>query len=412
VTAVHFVIATPYFPTAYDPTSGSFIHRQAVALRRRGQRVDVIHILPRPLPLRRLGTRWRARLAGPAYAEPDGLGVHRTHYLATTQRAGLRPLQAAAVARAVMRVLDEHPALQQADVLYAQWLVPFGWGCLHAARRFGMRCMAIGRGIDLNVWADVPSLRRQLLALVGRADAILGNGEYVERELVRIAGGPLSRPVHVIYNPCDLEAFFAVDGDREPGRRVARRALDLHPTAPLILFLGQLDPRKGPDTLVDALARLGAPWRLVIAGNGPLRSELEAQAARAGVGDRVRFLGSVAHHITPALMAACDVLALPSRREGLPNAAVEALAAAMPVVATPVGGTAEIVRQSETGWLVPPGAPDALAEALRSVAERPHEARERGEAGRILVRERFDLSKNLARLEAITGALRVQQAAT
>jgi len=97
------------------------------------------------------------------------------------------------------------------------------------------------------------------------------------------------------------------------------------------------------------------------------------------------------------------VLALPSRREGLPNAVVEALAAAMPVVATPVGGTPEVVVGGVTGWLVPAGRPDALAAAIAEAGGDAREARRRGAAGRALVRRLFDVEQNVGRLEAIVG---------
>jgi glycosyltransferase involved in cell wall biosynthesis len=104
-------------------------------------------------------------------------------------------------------------------------------------------------------------------------------------------------------------------------------------------------------------------------------------------------------------MSACDVLALPSRRDGLANVLVEALAAEMPVVATPTGGAREVILPGRTGWLVAPERPDELAGAVAAAHRDPDAARARGRAGRALVGRLFDLERNLGRLEAIAGRL-------
>ena len=395
---MHFVVATPYFPTSADPTAGNFIERQAIALAARGHRVDVVHIQPRPWPLRGLAPRWRARLALPDRERRAALDVYRARYLSTTQRPALRRFQAGAVARAIHRVLRRHRSLAAADVLYAQWLVPFGYGAMLAARRAGMRCMVIARGADLNLWSATPAVRRQLLTVLAEADAVLGNGSYVPAEIVGLVGGAATRPVEVVYNPCDLEAFLRIDRADDGVRRAARRALGLPETGRLLLFVGALEKRKGFDTVVDALAELPAAWRLVVAGTGPLAGRLDGL-------ERVHALGAVPHDVVPRLMTACDVLALPSRREGLPNVVVEGLAAAMPVVATPVGGTPEVLVGGITGWLVSPGKPGALAVAVEEAGLDATAARRRGAAGRGLVRRLFDVDRNVQRLEAIVADL-------
>src|SRR5581483_10723489 len=129
-----------------------------------------------------------------------------------------------------------HPELGAVDALYAQWLVPFGWGCLRAARRAGIPCLAIARGADLNLWGRRRALRRQLLALVEQVDALLGNGEWVRPALARAAGGDPGRPVDVVYNPCDLSPFFALDRDDTALRAAVRARLGLPHDAPTVLF--------------------------------------------------------------------------------------------------------------------------------------------------------------------------------
>ena len=150
-----------------------------------------------------------------------------------------------------------------------------------------------------------------------------------------------------------------------PTRGAARARLDIAPDAFVIVGLGRLVPVKGFDMLIAALPAIAAAvpsTRVMLIGDGPERGALEAQAAALGVRARLTVLGA-----TPdvgACLAAADVLAAPSRNEGMGRALVEAMALGVPVVAAEVGGIPAVVADRETGRLVPPGDVGALAEAL------------------------------------------------
>ena len=153
---------------------------------------------------------------------------------------------------------------------------------------------------------------------------------------------------------------------------------------PLLLFVGRLVEIKDLPTLLKAMHRLRelAPQvRLAIAGSGPLRESLERRVQDERLGDRVRLLGE--RDDVPALIAAADVIVLPSRREGLSNVLLEAMAGSRPVVATRAGGTVELVEDGHDGLLFDVGDDAALADHLLQLA---HDAplRERlGHAGRL-----------------------------
>ena len=154
-----------------------------------------------------------------------------------------------------------------------------------------------------------------------------------------------------------------------PSREAARAGLGLAPEEIAILTVASLTPAKAQDALVDALARMGRPAagaRLFLAGDGPLRGPLEEQARRLGVDGRVVFLG--VRRDVPALLAAADLFALSSVREGLSLSVLEAMRAGRPVVATDTGGNREAVTHGVTGLVVPTGDPAALAEALGTLA--------------------------------------------
>jgi len=181
------------------------------------------------------------------------------------------------------------------------------------------------------------------------------------------------RPSHVIP--------LGIDLDRFEGARPA-----LEPDGPRVGNVARLAPQKDHRTLIEA-ARLVPEAEFVIVGDGELRGELERLAA----GARVRFMG--AREDVPELLASFDVFAFPSRFEGLCLAVIEAQAAGVPVVATPVGGIRETVVEGETGLLVPTGDPAALAAATRRLLEdRPAAEAMAAEAKR-RVRERFSLER-------------------
>jgi glycosyltransferase involved in cell wall biosynthesis len=152
---------------------------------------------------------------------------------------------------------------------------------------------------------------------------------------------------------------------RAPARGAARRALGLADDDFVVGGLGRLVPVKGFDLLVAALPALAASVpsaRVLLVGEGPERAALEAQAAALGVGERLRVTGAtddVAH-----CLAACDVLAAPSRNEGMGRALVEAMALGVPVVGAEVGGIPVVVEDRECGRLVPADDVRALGEAL------------------------------------------------
>lgn len=154
---------------------------------------------------------------------------------------------------------------------------------------------------------------------------------------------------------------------------------------PRLVCLGRLVPAKGFDVAVTAFATLAPRFpalRLVVAGDGPARASLERQVAELGLRDAVDFLGWVAPDQVPALLNAATVVVMPSRREGLPLAAVQAALMARPIVASRVGGLPEVVAHQRTGLLVDPDDNRAFADAIAFLLQHPDAAARMGRAGR------------------------------
>jgi glycosyltransferase involved in cell wall biosynthesis len=185
--------------------------------------------------------------------------------------------------------------------------------------------------------------------------------------------------LHVIDNGIDLARFHA---DAQ-GRADIRASLGIPADAWVIGTVGRLAPEKAYPALVEAAAPLlGEQTRLVIVGEGSERGPIEATAARLGVSALVHLAG--ARSDVPRILAALDVFALSSTTEGLPLVIPEAMATGLPVVSTSVGGIPGVVREGETGLLVPAGDTAALTSALDAMARDPARARALGARGRAL----------------------------
>src|SRR5829696_4785656 len=134
---------------------------------------------------------------------------------------------------------------------------------------------------------------------------------------------------------------------------------------PRVLFVGRLAAQKGVSTLVEAAGLLEDPSaQVILVGDGPKRKALECEAKRLGVADRLHFVGFVAHDRVPAVLAHADLLVLPSLYEELGTVLLEAMQAALPIVASKIGGISDVIEEGVNGLLVPPGEPEALAHAI------------------------------------------------
>lgn len=201
-------------------------------------------------------------------------------------------------------------------------------------------------------------------------------------------------PIDVAYNGFDAAMFRPVPPDPVLRARYAPAG------APLLLYAGRLVTFKGIDHLLDALALLPQA-HLLLAGEGPHRAQLEAQAARLGLAGRVHFLGNRPHAELPQLYAISDLFVMPSTdHETFCIAACEAMGCARPVVAARTGGLVEVVRDGETGFLVPPGDARALAERIRDLLEDPALRERMGRAGREWTNSMFTWDRVIARMLA------------
>jgi glycosyltransferase involved in cell wall biosynthesis len=180
----------------------------------------------------------------------------------------------------------------------------------------------------------------------------------------------------------------------------------------VIVCVAEFRSSKGHDHLLEAadlLRSRGRKFRLWLVGDGDLRQTVERQIARLGLQQVVTLLGVRAD--IPEILAESDVFCLPSLWEGLPGAVMEAMSAGLPVVATAVGGVCELVRDGDTGLVVPPGEPTALALSLERLLDSFDMRQALGAAGRNVIRREFDLDDKVRELENVYRRLASQHGA-
>ncbi|HEY7180102.1 MAG TPA: glycosyltransferase [Blastocatellia bacterium] len=235
------------------------------------------------------------------------------------------------------------------------------------------------------------------------AHRVLVNSEAIRARL--LAGGHVApEKIVVIHNGLSAAAeSAALDEDGRAKRRAALlRELNLDEGAKLIGLVARLQPVKGHRYFIEAAGRVAAvepKAHFLLVGDGALRREIEEQAARLGVSDRVHLLGG--RDDAASIAAGFDVAVSASLSEGLPNAVMEAMAAGAPVVATAVGGTAELVIDGATGFLVPPADAGVLSRRILDALRNPERSAQMAAQGRLRALSQFGMRRMVESVERL-----------
>ena len=302
------------------------------------------------------------------------------------------------------REVAGHLRRLRADVVCCHGYKPDLLGLL-AARRAGVPAVSVSHGWTAATWKVRLNEAADRLSLFGMARVVCVSESQARR--VRRVGVP-SRKVVVIPNAVDPEKYETADST-ERGR-----LLELFEERPRVLVgsVGRLSPEKGYGVLVEAAARVAAAdpgVGFVHFGDGPLRSALTERVESLGLRGRFMFAGFRAD--VHKAFAHFDVFVLPSYTEGLPCVVLEAFAAGVPVVATAVGGTPEVVEDGVNGRLAPPGDSRALASRLAELIGDSRRRASMGERGRRLVLERFSFEGQAEAYRSLFEGLRASRAA-
>lgn len=244
----------------------------------------------------------------------------------------------------------------------------------------------------------VRAVERALSVITDRIAVI---AEQQRREVVETYGIAPARKVSVVPLGLDLGTLLAL----ERGAGSLRREVGLAPDDIVFGFVGRFAPIKDVPTLLRAFSAVVASEpraRLLLAGDGETRPEIASTIEALGLRDRVTLAGWQSD--LPRLYASVDVLVLSSRNEGTPVAAIEAMAAGLPVVSTAAGGVIDLIEDGRTGLTVPVGDAGALGEAMRRLAASPALRAAMGAAGRANVAARYDHTRLVDDIDALYRA--------
>jgi glycosyltransferase involved in cell wall biosynthesis len=303
--------------------------------------------------------------------EPCGIEV-----VALERARGFRPM----LGRAVAHLARRH----EATVIHAHHYSPFVYSCLARLWRPGTRVIFTEHG---RLSDTPPSAKRRLAnRVLGRFPSrVFAVSEDLKRHLA--GEGFATDALEVIYNGIEVGPV----PDRKT-RSDVRQALGVDDETFVVGTIARLDPVKDLGTLIEAAATVRAELPIVVAivGDGPERPSLEAAARRFGVGAQIRFLGH--REDARRWLAGCDAYVNCSISEGVSLTILEAMAAALPIIATRVGGTPEVV-DADSGRLIPARHPAALSQALVQLARSPQIRATLGRSARQRLETRFTLER-------------------
>ena len=351
------LVLTDMFPSKEEPASGVFVYELSKAVSYKNE-VVVIH--PRLWdPFSRKSCKEKQNY----HLHMNGMEIYRPKLFILPKGDRLF-FRAFAFLIAALPLLRKLRKIFRFELIHAHMAGHAGFAAVLLGMLFGKPVIVTAHGSDIHSFPGYFFLKRMTLFTLKRAHKIVAVSQSLKDSILKMDVFP--GKISVIRNGVNHKEFFPFD------KTNARERLGLPINKKLILFIGNLLPVKGIDSLLRAFAGMGKKDQigLIIIGKGESERELKTLTKELYIDTQVHFVGSRKHDEIPVWLNACDVLCLPSLREGFPTVVVEAFACGRPVVATKVGGIPEAIVDDTLGIVVEPYNEKALASALNKVLEK------------------------------------------
>ena len=280
------------------------------------------------------------------------------------------------------------------QVLHVHYAIPFAAAAINArqiAPELGLKVVTTLHGTDITLVGSSPSFKPVTQWSIEESDAVTAVSRYLRDETYRQI--PVNKEIEVVHNFIDPDRHDPPSPSCIPEKTSSRQVTLMH--------ISNFRPLKRTDDVVRIFARVreALDARLVLVGDGPEYGRTRELVDTLGLSDHVRYVG-VVDDVAP-LLAAADLLLLPSETESFGLVALEAMASGVPVVASDVGGLPEVVQHGETGFLAPVGDVDAMAGYCLRILSDPADRRRFGEAARQRASEKFDFRNIIPQYERI-----------
>ena len=382
-----------YILNTYPQPSHSFIRREIRSLEAQGHEVLRFAMRAAEVPL--VDAQDIAEQDCTEYVLKAGVGALARASLGAMGRGFVAAARSAMRMGAVSETSRLRHAIYLAEATYVAQRCR-AEGVTHAHAHFGTNAAAVamlshqlgGPKFSFTVHGPEEFDAPRALSLgtkMHHADFTVAISQFGRSQLCRWADAADWPRIHVVH--CGIEpAKFEAPAPMPSGPR-------------RLVAIGRLVEQKGQLALIQAMAQTGEDLHLSLVGDGEMRGQIEAEIAAHDLGDRVTLTGWLDEAGIKAELAAAHALVMPSFAEGLPMVVMEAMAAARPVIATYIAGTPELVQEGTTGWLVPAGDTQALAQAMDRMAQTPlAQLEQMGQAGRARVMERHDVAREAEKL--------------
>ena len=347
------------FPNPLWPYSGIFVLDQIKALQALG--VDAVPIAPVAWAPRALRFWPRVRKYGviPRRDQQQGVCVEHPPILVIPHEWPLC-LSGYLYYKGCRELVARRAREGGFDLIHAHRVIPDGVAAALLGRELNIPVVCTAHGSDVNEYPERSvTARRTTQWALKHFQRLITVSDRLRQRVVELGG---ERHVEVVYNGADSALFQQRD------RMEARKRLQLPTNRRIIVFVGRLTRVKAIPTLLTAIRKMrSGPCHLYLVGGGELRDELVRLASELGIADRCTFVGDQPHEKIPDWLSAADCLVLCSTSEGFPAIIPETMMCHTPIVATRVGGIPEIVRDGETGLLVPPSDAFSLTHAIEQM---------------------------------------------
>lgn len=395
---MNILVLSHLFPNQLNPQSGIFVLEQARSLVAKGVSVYVIAPIPWvPKSLHHVG-KWKK------YDELPNKSI--THEIPVAHPRTVQFPRGSILAGvgfsfylACLGIVQSLTKKQRFDLIHVHTILPDGLAAVLLGKRFNIPVVCTIHGSDINIypyrnflnlWATRWTLKQ--------ASARVAVSQKLRGKVIDCCG---DLSVEVVYNGADPNIFESIP------KYEARRRLNIPVDGEILLYVGNLLQIKGVDYLIDVFNKVRKQrqkMRLYIVGDGERRSPLEEAVKNKGLSNNVVFIGRRPHHEIPFWLSASDCLVMPSLSEGFPTLLTEAMMVGIPIVATNVGGIPEILIDSVTGILVPPGDVKSLAAGINRLADEQFAKRLMHQA-RQLAHSKFTWESNAKRMTEIYQSL-------